>query len=94
MTDDPARIAQRKRDHLRIVLDEPVASGLTTGLERCRLVHCALPDLDLADVETGTEFLGHRLRELGHPDRGEFAGGSGSGAEHAPHRQRRAPHRH
>ena len=54
---------QRKQDHLRIVTDESVgAIGVTTGLERYRLVHCALPELDLAKIDTSIQFLGRGLR--------------------------------
>jgi isopentenyl-diphosphate delta-isomerase len=54
---------QRKQDHLRIVVDEAVgALGVTTGLERYRLVHRALPELDLVAIDTCTRFLGHALR--------------------------------
>jgi isopentenyl-diphosphate delta-isomerase len=54
--------AQRKQDHLRIVTEEAVgARGVTTGLERYRLVHRALPELDLAKIDTSTRFLGHAL---------------------------------
>jgi isopentenyl-diphosphate delta-isomerase len=54
---------QRKQDHLRIVTEEAVAArGVTTGLERYRLVHRALPDLDLETIDTSIRFLGHSLR--------------------------------
>ncbi len=52
---------QRKRDHLRITLDEDVRSWSTTGLERYRLLHCALPEMALSDVDTQTTFLGRTL---------------------------------
>jgi isopentenyl-diphosphate delta-isomerase len=52
----------RKKDHLRIALEEDVSFGaLTTGLERIRFVHRALPELNLEDVDPSTEFLGHQL---------------------------------
>ncbi|MFT4039833.1 MAG: type 2 isopentenyl-diphosphate Delta-isomerase [Thermomicrobiales bacterium] len=54
--------AQRKQDHLRIVMQEPVASTNTSGLERLRLVHCALPEIDLDDVDTSATLLDKRLR--------------------------------
>jgi isopentenyl-diphosphate Delta-isomerase len=61
--DKPVDHVQRKQDHLRIVVDEAVcALGVTTGLERYRLVHRALPELDLSAVATRTRFLGHELR--------------------------------
>jgi isopentenyl-diphosphate delta-isomerase len=34
---------------------------LTNGLERIQMVHCALPEIDLEDVDPSTEILGHQL---------------------------------
>ncbi|MBM3189487.1 MAG: type 2 isopentenyl-diphosphate Delta-isomerase [Chloroflexi bacterium] len=53
--------SERKRDHLRICLEEDVRSAVTNGLERYRLLHCALPEMALADVCISTTFLGHTL---------------------------------
>ena len=55
-------LEQRKSDHIRINLDENVDSGLTTGLERYRFIHQAVPELDLARVDTTTALLGKPLR--------------------------------
>jgi isopentenyl-diphosphate delta-isomerase len=53
----------RKAEHLRINLEEDVAAkGVRTGFEAYRFMHCALPQIDLADVSTETEVLGWRLR--------------------------------
>lgn len=53
---------QRKADHIRINVEEDVAfKGVTTGLERLRFMHRALPELDLAAVDTSTTFLGKQL---------------------------------
>ncbi|RME06630.1 MAG: type 2 isopentenyl-diphosphate Delta-isomerase [Anaerolineae bacterium] len=52
----------RKDDHIRINLDEDVRSGLTTGLERYRFVHQALPEINLEDVDTRLELFGRLLR--------------------------------
>jgi isopentenyl-diphosphate delta-isomerase len=52
----------RKADHIRINLEEDVRSGLTTGLERYRFVHQALPELDLAAVDSRTTLFGKVLR--------------------------------
>ncbi|RLC57998.1 MAG: type 2 isopentenyl-diphosphate Delta-isomerase, partial [Chloroflexota bacterium] len=53
---------QRKSDHIRINLQEDVDfKHLSTGFERYRLVHCALPDLNLDAVDTSTTLLGKRL---------------------------------
>jgi isopentenyl-diphosphate Delta-isomerase len=53
---------QRKQEHLRICLDTDVRSGITNRLERYHLVHHALPEMTLDDVDTETTFLGHALR--------------------------------
>ncbi len=55
-------IKERKADHIRINLEEDVRfPRLTTGLERCRFVHQALPELDVDQVDTGITVLGKRL---------------------------------
>jgi isopentenyl-diphosphate delta-isomerase len=54
---------RRKADHIRINLEENVQfPSLTNGFERYRLVHQALPDLDLAAIDTSVELLGKRLK--------------------------------
>ena len=55
-------ISSRKSDHIRINLEEDVQSGLTTGLERYRFIHRALPELDLEDVRLEQELFGRWLR--------------------------------
>jgi isopentenyl-diphosphate delta-isomerase len=56
-------LASRKEEHLRICLEEDVRpQGLTTGLERYRFVHQALPELDMERIDLRTEFLGKELR--------------------------------
>jgi isopentenyl-diphosphate Delta-isomerase len=53
----------RKADHIRINLEEDVQfPHLTNGFERYRLMHQALPELDLAAVDTASDLLGKRLR--------------------------------
>ncbi len=54
-------ISSRKSDHIRINLDEDVQSGLTTGLERFRFEHRALPELDLDDIRLDQTLFGRRL---------------------------------
>ncbi|MHB8719598.1 MAG: type 2 isopentenyl-diphosphate Delta-isomerase [Candidatus Dormibacteria bacterium] len=55
--------SSRKAEHLRINLEEDVAAkGVASGWADYRFVHCALPEVDLADVSTGVEVLGWRLR--------------------------------
>jgi isopentenyl-diphosphate Delta-isomerase len=59
---DAPTTQQRKAEHLRITMDEDVASGLTSGFERYRFVHQALPECDLATIDMTQTFLGKRLR--------------------------------
>jgi len=54
-------IGARKSDHIRINLEENVRSGLTTGLERYRFIHRALPELDLQAVDLSQVLFGKRL---------------------------------
>ncbi len=54
--------SDRKQEHLEICLTQDVRSGVTTGLERFALVHEALPEMALDDVDTSCCFLGHTLR--------------------------------
>ena len=52
----------RKSDHIRINLEEDVQfPRLTTGLERYRFMHQAVPELDLAAVDTSVTLFGKRL---------------------------------
>jgi len=53
---------RRKDDHIRINLDEDVQfPRVTTGLERLRFMHQALPELDLEAVDTRTTVFGKSL---------------------------------
>ncbi|HNS49700.1 MAG TPA: type 2 isopentenyl-diphosphate Delta-isomerase [Anaerolineae bacterium] len=54
-------LERRKSEHLEISLDQDVASRLTSGLEAYQFEHCALPEIDLAEVDTATTFLGKQL---------------------------------
>jgi isopentenyl-diphosphate delta-isomerase len=54
--------AERKADHIRVNLEEDVQSKLTTGLEQVHFEHNALPELDLAAIDTSVEFLGKTLQ--------------------------------
>jgi isopentenyl-diphosphate delta-isomerase len=56
-------IHQRKSDHIRINLEEDVDfPNLTTGLEAYRLVHQALPEMHLSEVDTSVELFGKSLQ--------------------------------
>jgi isopentenyl-diphosphate delta-isomerase len=56
-----ASIDERKSDHIRINLEEDVRSALTTGLEDYTFIHEALPELDLASVDTSLSLFGRKL---------------------------------
>ena len=54
--------AGRKDDHIRINLEEDVGfHQLTTGFERYRFVHQALPEIDFTAVDTSVTLFGKRL---------------------------------
>jgi len=53
---------QRKSDHIRINLQEDVDfKHVSTGFERYRFIHCALPGFALKEVDTATTLLDKRL---------------------------------
>jgi isopentenyl-diphosphate delta-isomerase len=54
---------RRKSDHIRINLHEDVDyKEVTTGLEHFSFIHCALPDLNLDDVDVRADLLGKALK--------------------------------
>lgn len=58
----PADTGRRKSDHIRINLEQQVeADELSTGLERYRLIHNALPELNLDDINLTTTVFGRLL---------------------------------
>ncbi|MHB8433596.1 MAG: type 2 isopentenyl-diphosphate Delta-isomerase [Candidatus Tyrphobacter sp.] len=62
-TDLANATAARKADHLRINVEEDVAAkGVTSGFERWRFDHCALPEIDLEDVDCSTSLFGRAMR--------------------------------
>ncbi|HNB50734.1 MAG TPA: type 2 isopentenyl-diphosphate Delta-isomerase [Anaerolineales bacterium] len=54
-------LSSRKSDHIRINLDEDVRSGLSTGLERYRFIHRALPEIDLEAVDLSLALFNRSL---------------------------------
>lgn len=53
---------QRKSDHIRINLQEDVDfKHVSTCLKHYHFIHCALPDLNLDEVDTSTTLLNKRL---------------------------------
>jgi isopentenyl-diphosphate Delta-isomerase len=58
----PTSVASRKADHVRINLEEDVAAkGISSGFDDYYFLHCALPELNLDDVDPSTELFGRRL---------------------------------
>lgn len=57
-----AGTAQRKVDHIQINLEHEVRpEGATNGFERYTFLHSALPEIDFAEIDLSTSFLGKRL---------------------------------
>ena len=54
-------LVTRKSDHIKINLEQDVRSARTTGLENVHFIHEALPELDLARVDTTLSLFGKRL---------------------------------
>ncbi len=60
---DETTLPARKLDHLRINLQDNVQfSQTTSGLERYRFAHQALPNLALAEIDTAARLFGKKLR--------------------------------
>ena len=63
-TDSPAAKPpaerDRKAEHIQLALDERMQHG-SCSFDAWQLEHCALPELDLAEVDLSTEFLGKQL---------------------------------
>jgi isopentenyl-diphosphate delta-isomerase len=55
--------SSRKQQHVQLTLTRDVGfRSKTTGLEKLEFVHNALPEIDLAEVDTACTFLGRGLR--------------------------------
>jgi isopentenyl-diphosphate Delta-isomerase len=52
---------QRKADHIRICLEEDVQFRASSGLEKYHFTHRCLPEIDYADLDIKTTFLGKSL---------------------------------
>ncbi len=69
-------VKQRKIEHVTIALENDIAAPQQATWADVRLVHRALPEVDLDDIDTSVDFLGSRLRYPifissltgGHPD--------------------------
>jgi isopentenyl-diphosphate delta-isomerase len=56
------QISSRKTDHIRINLEEDVQSHISTGLEHYQFTHCALPELNLEDIDLSLSLFGKWLK--------------------------------
>ncbi len=73
-------VRQRKIEHVALSLQHDIAAPQTASWADVRLVHQALPEVDLDAVDLSTDFLGGRLRAPlvissmtgGHPDVAEI----------------------
>ena len=55
-------LSARKQDHIDAVLSGTVnARSVDAGFDQLRFEHCALPELDMQDIDLSVEFLGKRL---------------------------------
>ena len=61
MPDKSTRIGNRKKDHLAYFEDQSCVENSGTWFDCIRLVHNALSELDLADIDLETEFAGHKF---------------------------------
>ncbi|RMG86169.1 MAG: type 2 isopentenyl-diphosphate Delta-isomerase [Chloroflexi bacterium] len=60
---NPPTTESRKADHIRVNLEENVQfPNITTGLERYRFLHQAVPELDLADIDSSVALFGKQLQ--------------------------------
>jgi isopentenyl-diphosphate Delta-isomerase len=78
MSKDEAQISLRKSEHIRISLEEDVQSGITTGLEKYRFCHQALPEINLEAVDLRLNLFKRELKApllissmTGGPERAE-----------------------
>jgi len=56
--------SDRKDVHLKLALDDRVRSNSSAGFDSVKLTHCALPEINLSEVQLGLSILN---RELMHP---------------------------
>ena len=55
-------LRKRKKEQLDICLKEDVEMTISNGFEKYQFVHQALPEIDFAEIDVSTKFLGKDLR--------------------------------
>lgn len=53
--------SQRKKDHINLALDPKSQSLVDAGFNKIHLIHKALPEINLSEVELKTQVLGHEF---------------------------------
>lgn len=59
MAETTAQFEARKQDHLRIALSEQVQAVGLSGLDQITLLHEALPEINLSEVDLRSDLFGH-----------------------------------
>lgn len=54
--------SKRKQEHIKICLEKDIEFKKSNGFEKYEFVHRALPELNLAEVDTSTKFLGKEFK--------------------------------
>ena len=63
MDEDFTEFEQRKRDHIHLALDEAHQTSADNSFDSFSLVHNAIPDINLAEIDITTYSLGHLRRK-------------------------------
>lgn len=61
MSDSYNEFEDRKRDHIRLALDDSAQQLVRSGYSKIKLIHQALPEVDYADVSLKVKLLGHEV---------------------------------
>src|SRR5215831_8431822 len=59
MTDE---VKQRKIEHVKIALEQDISATQKANWSDIQFVHQALPEVNLDEIDTSVNFLGHTLR--------------------------------
>ena len=58
---DEMKISERKKNHIEISLSKDVSSSLASGFEQIALIHRALPEINLDEVDTTLQILEKKI---------------------------------